>query len=220
MNDRQILKKPSTIWTTRRFAWWCILILSNFLGWKKDFLDVPDGLECYWNDLRTGLQCYLTRKQRDASLMVCKAVTLNEQSELVFVDINLSFERYYSIQSACLLQMAVKTFENSSSNMLQKDRQPVDFSVYTSSGFARIEWSVQSDHQKLLNSKSLKMSKAARLSSSRFWKAVLCNWSAEKINFQRMTNSRRTLYFVFVPQYLQTFVGRNWQCRKSDIVNN
>lgn len=61
-------------------------------------------------DLRTEPRMFSTRQKGGESLMFWGAIFFYEQSELVFVDVNLNSEKYCFILAAHLLSMAAETF--------------------------------------------------------------------------------------------------------------
>ncbi|CDF35190.1 unnamed protein product [Chondrus crispus] len=89
-----------------RNAFWRGVIFSDE---KKFNLDGPDGLACYWHDLRRKEQVFSTRHQGE-SLMLWGAISCYGPSHLVRVDGNIDCTLYCEVLEEDRLPFAADTF--------------------------------------------------------------------------------------------------------------
>lgn len=80
--DRLQFSRPEV---SRGDVYWFKVVFSDE---KRFCLDGPDGLACYWHDLKTEPHRFSKCQQEGSSLKVWGAVSFYGQTELVFVQRN------------------------------------------------------------------------------------------------------------------------------------
>jgi len=83
-----------------------------FTDEKKFNLDGPDGLACYWHDLRKEPAIFSKRQQGGKSLMIWGAVSYKDLSDLDILDGNVDSARYCQTLNETLLPFARKHHQN------------------------------------------------------------------------------------------------------------
>ncbi|KAF0704885.1 hypothetical protein AaE_014720 [Aphanomyces astaci] len=71
---------------------WAKIIWSDE---KKFNLDGPDGMQCYWRDLRFDKESFFSRKFGGRSVMVWAAFSADGASEIAFLEGNQNSAKYF-----------------------------------------------------------------------------------------------------------------------------
>ena len=77
---------------------------------KKFDRDGPDGLACYWHDLRTKERIFSKQQMGRFSVMIWGAICLYGVSPLVFIDGRQDSNRYCQVLTDRLLPFAAEVF--------------------------------------------------------------------------------------------------------------
>ena len=118
-----------------------------FTDEKKFILDGPDGLACYWHDLRKEREIFSKRQQGGKSLMIWGAVAYNDLSNLYILDGSVDSARYCKTLRETLLPFAQKHYQKNW--LLMQDGASVHRSNETKKWLANnrlcaIEWPAKS----------------------------------------------------------------------------
>lgn len=120
-------------WAKNHLVWkdeWVKVIFSDE---KKFNLDGPDGLACYWHDVRKEKRTHNTRSHKGGSVMVWGAFRATEKSSLAILDGKINAESYIAMLSDHLVPRF--TWDKESELIFQQDNASIHTAYLTKTWF-------------------------------------------------------------------------------------
>lgn len=124
---------------------------------KKFDLDGPDGLACYWIDVRGKLQRLYPKQQGSRSVMFWGAISSYGFSELVVVEENQNSEKKWSILQNHLRSWIAGLFGEQWACNVQQDNMHIQRPLYTTKWLRQqavrtLSWPFRSPEMNILES--------------------------------------------------------------------